>query len=34
MTSGSTVEACAKLLKRAGCERVDVWVLARASRID
>lgn len=34
MTSGSTVEACARLLKRAGCQRVDVWVLARASRID
>jgi ComF family protein len=32
MTSGSTVEACARLLKRAGCQRVDVWVLARASR--
>ncbi len=33
MTSGSTVAACARLLKQAGCERVDVWVLARASKI-
>lgn len=32
MTSGSTVETCARLLKQAGCKRVDVWVLARASR--
>lgn len=29
MTTGSTVENCAKLLLKAGAERVDVWVIAR-----
>jgi len=32
MTSGSTVNECARLLKRAGCETVQVWVVARAER--
>ncbi|MFU8832236.1 MAG: ComF family protein [Wenzhouxiangella sp.] len=30
MTTGSTLNECARLLKRAGVERVDVWVVARA----
>lgn len=30
MTTGSTVRALAKLLKKAGAEKVDVWVCARA----
>ncbi len=30
MTTGSTVQELALTLKRAGVERVDVWVLARA----
>lgn len=30
MTTGSTVMECARVLKKAGCERIDVWVLARA----
>jgi len=30
MTTGSTLDECARVLKRAGVERVDVWVLARA----
>jgi ComF family protein len=30
MTTGSTLNECARVLKRAGVERVDVWVLARA----
>jgi len=30
MTTGSTVSELAKTLKRAGVERVDVWVCARA----
>ena len=30
MTSGNTVNAAAKTLKRAGAERVSVWVVARA----
>ena len=30
MTTGSTVTECAKVLLDSGCERVDVWVLARA----
>lgn len=29
MTSGNTLEACAKLLKKAGAAQVDVWVIAR-----
>ncbi|MEN1727017.1 MAG: ComF family protein [Pseudomonadota bacterium] len=30
MTTGSTLDECARVLKRAGVERVDLWVLARA----
>lgn len=30
MTSGATVTSLAKALKRAGAERISVWVLARA----
>ncbi len=30
MTTGSTLHECARVLKRAGVERVDVWVVARA----
>ncbi len=30
MTTGTTVSECAKVLKRAGAKRVDVWVAARA----
>jgi len=30
MTTGSTVNECAKTLKKAGVEQVDVWLLARA----
>jgi len=30
MTTGSTADACARVLKRAGATRVDVWVCARA----
>jgi predicted amidophosphoribosyltransferase len=29
MTTGATVEACARALKRAGAKRIDVLVLAR-----
>ncbi|MEZ5465988.1 MAG: ComF family protein [Lysobacteraceae bacterium] len=29
MTTGSTVAECARVLKRAGAEHVEVWVLAR-----
>ncbi len=32
MTSGSTANECARLLKQAGCESVQVWVVARAAR--
>lgn len=32
MTTGSTVQEAASALRRAGVERVDVWVLARAPR--
>lgn len=32
MTSGSTVNECARVLKQAGCEVVQVWVVARAER--
>ena len=31
MTTGSTVEMLAKVLRRAGAARVDVWVCARAA---
>lgn len=30
MTTGSTLHECARVLKRAGVGRVDVWVVARA----
>lgn len=30
MTTGTTVSECARILKKAGAERVDVWVPARA----
>ncbi|MEE4330368.1 MAG: ComF family protein [Wenzhouxiangella sp.] len=30
MTTGSTLDECARVLLRAGVERVDVWVVARA----
>lgn len=30
MTTGSTLRECARVLKRAGLARVDVWVVARA----
>ncbi|MDX1380305.1 MAG: ComF family protein [Xanthomonadales bacterium] len=31
MTTGATAAACTIALQRAGCRRVDVWVLARAA---
>ena len=31
MTTGSTVNECARVLKRAGAERVEVWVVARVA---
>ncbi len=34
LTTGSTVDACSKALKKAGAARVDVLVLARAGYID
>ena len=30
MTTGATLDECARALKRAGVDRVDVWVVARA----
>jgi ComF family protein len=30
MTTGSTLRECARVLRRAGVARVDVWALARA----
>lgn len=30
MTTGSTLRECARVLRRGGIERVDVWALARA----
>jgi ComF family protein len=30
MTTGTTVAECARVLKKAGAKRVDVWVAARA----
>lgn len=30
MTTGATLAECARVLKRAGAQRVDVWALARA----
>jgi ComF family protein len=34
LTTGSTVDACSKVLKKAGARRVDVLVLARAGNLD
>lgn len=34
MTTGSTLAAIAGLLRRAGAERIDVWVCARTTRDD
>jgi ComF family protein len=34
MTTGSTLAALAGLLRRAGAERIDVWVCARTTRGD
>jgi predicted amidophosphoribosyltransferase len=31
LTTGSTADALAKELKRAGCRRVEVWAVARAA---
>ena len=30
MTTGTTLNECARMLKKAGVKRVDVWVIARA----
>jgi ComF family protein len=30
VTTGATVRECARVLRRAGVERIDVWALARA----
>jgi len=30
MTTGSTLNECARVLRRAGVGQVDVWALARA----
>lgn len=30
MTTGSTLDECARVLRAAGVERVDVWIVARA----
>lgn len=32
MTTGTTVSECAKVLKQAGVNRVDIWVMARVAR--
>ena len=32
MTTGTTLRECARMLKRAGIARVDVWALARAPK--
>ncbi len=32
MTTGATLAECARLLRRSGVQRVDVWALARAPR--
>jgi predicted amidophosphoribosyltransferase len=32
MTTGATLAECARVLKRSGVARVDVWALARAPR--
>jgi len=33
MTTGATLRECARVLKRAGVGRVDVWAIARAPRM-
>ena len=33
MTTGATLRECARVLRRAGVVRVDVWALARAPRL-
>jgi ComF family protein len=33
MTTGATVSDCARVLRRAGAKRVDVWVAARATML-
>jgi len=33
MTTGATLRECARVFKRAGVSRVDVWALARAPRL-
>lgn len=32
MTTGTTVSECARILKKAGVKRVDIWVMARVAR--
>jgi predicted amidophosphoribosyltransferase len=32
MTTGATLAECARVLRRAGVQQVDVWALARAPR--
>ncbi len=32
MTTGSTLRECARTLRRAGVERIDVWAIARAPK--
>jgi len=34
LTTGATVEECARVLRRAGAKRVDVLTLARTLRSD
>lgn len=33
MTTGATADACARVLKRQGMARVEIWSLARAGRV-
>jgi predicted amidophosphoribosyltransferase len=33
-TSGATARECARVLRRAGAKRIDVWCFARASKDD
>jgi len=33
MTTGATLAECARILKRAGVDRVEVWAFARAPRL-
>ena len=34
MTTGSTALAASHVLKQAGCQRVELWICARALRRD